>query len=235
MDKEEEELYKERDAVLYSEFSKVKTFEDLINGYIKYYNGEIKFSPNSFGPLEEDTIKQLDLIKNINQAGFLTTDSQDGLVNEGIYNGNKYKIVQRAYIIGFMKKLLYDKLYSFIKYTDLVCLGYDILSEPFETDMRILVTYDEFAKIDHTRIPITSDGMSEWNSITTYSPKIEEPNDLYFVSIFDPTWRRSNYMVETIHDILLDKNLGRIQGEDSSHWLGKYKKYKQKYLKLKYM
>ena len=241
-------MKKEHEEILHAVFSEVKTFEDLIEGYTKYYNGEIPVSPNSAGPVEEETFNQLNLIKTINQAGFLTTDSQDGITKKGIIKGieweiverryiegiigNEYEIVQRATVQGFMRKKLYDKLYSFIKKTDLIIFGYDILTEEFRTKLKILVTFQKSNSVetDLSHINIISYGKSLWDSITAYSPKMQEHNDIYFVTIFDPTWKRSNYMLETIHNILINKK--SLKGGDMDY-LDKYKKYKRKYLKLK--
>jgi len=66
---------------------------------------------------EEDAsmIKHLDLLKNMNQYGYITTNSQGGKksVGNSVYDGKSYEMNERAYITGFM---LESHAIKFIQY-----------------------------------------------------------------------------------------------------------------------
>ena len=61
-------------------------------------------------------IRHLDILKEINKYGYLTTESQAGRKcykgKKSYFDGKPYEIKERAYISGFMKK---DNAEKFIK------------------------------------------------------------------------------------------------------------------------
>ncbi len=96
---------------------------------MKFNEAKVKAIKNLSSPeftqriIEEDEtmLKHLDIIKKINNSGYLTLESQAGNKKTGINSDTKksYEIVERAYIAGFM---LESKAVDFIKnmglYTD---------------------------------------------------------------------------------------------------------------------
>ncbi len=81
----------------------------------------------------QDTIKSLKSIIDINKKGFITVDSQEGIIKKG-YNKetNKYyEIRERAYINGFMKSDKAKKLVDYINfYTDKIAYIVQIHNDP---------------------------------------------------------------------------------------------------------
>ena len=185
-------------------FSSAQTFEDLIAGYLKYLNGEITRVPTYAGELEPDTIPQLGVLKRINKLGFLTIDSQDGLhEKEG-----EEETYQRAYVHGFMRKDVYNRFSSKMIATDLICMGYPITRDPCNTGMSIVVTRERGEATgrkwrDYTQMPLSVLDQSDWELLVSYSPKVLiEKDDIYQVTIIDPVWKRSNYLMEVVHKML---------------------------------
>src|SRR5437867_263102 len=89
-------------------FYNAKSFYDILHLYIDYLDGKTDEVPTHFGKLNEDTIKQLQPIRELNVFGLLTTDSQNGLINEG----KNLTTYQRSYITGLMPTFLAKKLAS---------------------------------------------------------------------------------------------------------------------------
>lgn len=93
-------------------------FNDALDHSIKM------FSSSSFIQRIKDEddkmLQHLNILKKINNLGYLTTESQAGLKRKGLRNDNKhYEIFERAYLTGFM---LEKNAIEFIKkmsiYTD---------------------------------------------------------------------------------------------------------------------
>jgi hypothetical protein len=87
---------------------------DVVQLYFDFLNGKIKEVPTYSGPLEDDTINQLNDLRELNSLGFLTIDSQDGLDKYETIKENEKTIKihtqQRAYVTGIMPKIFADKL-----------------------------------------------------------------------------------------------------------------------------
>lgn len=77
-------------------------FEEAIKHSIKY----LKSSEFRDREDAETTIDSIDLITKINSLGFLTDNSQEGVIMKGYEPDSKmyYEIKERAYISGFMNK-----------------------------------------------------------------------------------------------------------------------------------
>jgi len=74
-------------------------FKDAIKRAVDIFENDKEFLERI--KIEDPTmVKQLPILKQINQLGFLTTESQAGLKR----NGKEYEIYERAYISGFMKE-----------------------------------------------------------------------------------------------------------------------------------
>ena len=85
-------------------------FADALKSAVKMFSST-EFLKNI---KEEDPtmIKHMELLKNINQLGFLTENSQAGRSRKGVRDGKRYEIKERAYLSGFM---IEDHAKEFIK------------------------------------------------------------------------------------------------------------------------
>ena len=102
-------------------------FDEAIKHSIDYLNS------SEFRNREDaqTTIKSIPLIIKINSMGFLTDNSQEGLILKG-YNPdskNYYEIKERAYISGFMKKENGLELINWIN-MNTEMTAFEVLNEP---------------------------------------------------------------------------------------------------------
>ena len=76
-------------------------YSKAIHKMIKYLDSD-EFSNRNDA---KNTIKSIPILKNINKKGYLTTDSQEGILSSGKHyiTGKNFKMKERAYIIGFIK------------------------------------------------------------------------------------------------------------------------------------
>jgi hypothetical protein len=129
---------------------------------------------------EEDSsmVKHLDILKEINESGFLTTNSQAGRKIATIY--------ERAYILGFMLK---KDAIQFIKNMNI------------ETDKNAL--YVSISNIDvdpKLDIPLTIENQKVITHMSTSVPRriwenerklLHIDDDIVYIFCWDPKWNRN--------------------------------------------
>ena len=97
-------------------FHNVKTFTDLQYIYIKFLKGEIRISPDQYGPVNSETIPLLNDLVKINKLGFITTSGQPSKCQYEIFSDNSFKSYeQKGYITGFLE---HEHLKSFSEYME---------------------------------------------------------------------------------------------------------------------
>jgi len=128
---------------------------------------------------EEDStmVKHLDILKQINECGYLTTNSQAGRKIPTIY--------ERAYILGFMLK---KDAIQFIKNMNI------------ETDKNALyvsISIDADPKLD---IPLTLENQKVITHMSTSVPRriwenerkqLDLDDDIIYIFCWDPKWNRN--------------------------------------------
>jgi hypothetical protein len=154
---------------------------DAVDEMIKYLDSE-EFKEREDA---EDTCKSLKIIKIINKKQYITFDSQEGICDE------KYKINERAYIVGFMKKLHAIK-YNKNLNSNSNKVAIIIYTVPDTIFKNYKIAYD---------IPLTIDNNKVFTHMSTIIPnshynfqrkqvKIDEIEDIVMVLTFDPQWNR---------------------------------------------
>lgn len=147
---------------------------------------------------EEDAtmLEHLDILKEINKYGFLTTNSQAGSHIKGIskLNGKKYDTSERAYLIGFMEKnraeqflkemsLATDKTAIFVPYCS------NTVTIPAELDIPLTITKKEGKVTTDTHISVVLPE-SVWNSYRKEA-KINKNEPIVFLLCWDSKWNRN--------------------------------------------
>ncbi len=120
-------------------------FKDAIDNSVKQFT-----SPTFIKEIKEEDVKMvkyLNILKKINENGYLTLESQSGIKRSGIspLDGKPYEINEKAYVIGFM---LETDASEFIKnislYTDknavFVTFCNDNVYLPKELDIPLTIT-----------------------------------------------------------------------------------------------
>jgi hypothetical protein len=80
-------------------------FKDAVKRAVDMFENDREFLERI--KIEDPTmVKQLPILKQINQLGFLTTESQAGLRKKGksSIDGKDYEIHEKAYVCGFMQE-----------------------------------------------------------------------------------------------------------------------------------
>jgi hypothetical protein len=113
------------------------TFENALNQTIEYLSSD-EFKSREDAQTTLPAIKDL---QEVNRKGYLTVDSQQGVIEKGqnsesnhLYSNHFYEIRERAYLDGFMKK---EQAYKFIDwlntYTDKIAFQtYAVPGKEFE-------------------------------------------------------------------------------------------------------
>ena len=157
----------------------------------------------------ETTVSSVPILKRIVRGGFLTDNSQEGLIMNGFNPDSKryYHIEERAYVTGFLKSEKALALVAWINsYTDKVAFVID--SDPskaydtlfFEGDTKLVPS-----------IPVTVEGSSPTKgkitklepatTLTTRLPEkvvefqkknvhINKAEKVFYVAVFDPKYGR---------------------------------------------
>ena len=215
---DDESINEQKSLISQRAFSTARTFRDIIDRYLLYFEGKIPYLPTYFGELDPDTMAQLDMFKRINSLGLLTVNSQDGLIEdernyEVIDNRTGEKIIyeriitkQRAYIDGYIEARIYEQFQKFISDTELLIFGVPVGTNKgveFKREPYINVTSEEtwingeYQYRPYTNLHVCSTG-DEWDDIMEWvSPKAKIP-PLYYVQLLDPVWGRSNVLAETV-------------------------------------
>lgn len=153
-----------------------------------------------------NTISSIPILQKIVKDGMITQNSQEGIISKGFskITNNFYKIKERAYLSGFMKR---DKSFEFVNwintYTDKVAFITAVIPDDIDSDIRrtttpIAVTVGVSSKTKiienptnytvDTVIPQFIDEDTFHNIKRGSNLKHSENVDL--VSIFDPKYGR---------------------------------------------
>jgi hypothetical protein len=128
---------------------------------------------------EEDStmVKHLDILKQINECGYLTTNSQAGRKTSTIY--------ERSYINGFMLK---KDAIKFIKMMNI---------ETDKNALYISISTDPDPKLD---IPLTIENQEVITHMSTSVPRriwenerkqLDLDDNIIYIFCFDPKWNRN--------------------------------------------
>ncbi len=164
-------------------------FQDSIKKAIKYLNSE-EFKSREDA---QDTIKSLPLILNINKLGFITNDSQEGIIDNFVK--------ERAYVTGFIERDNARKLLKYISlYTDKIFYIVGTYSD------NKWITNPQYAKEEGIPLTISNTDSSKNEPIihTTMSVvmplsiinnekkkfKLNRSNFIACVCAYDPKWGR---------------------------------------------
>jgi hypothetical protein len=140
-------------------------------------------------------LKQMNILKEINKAGFITTESQAGRKQKGKhYLDNKpYIIEERAYITGFM---LEKDAIKFIKdigiYTDknavYVPICDDNIKIPASLDIPLTIT-TKAGKTEvstHTSLALPKQAGDFFRK----EAKLNKDGNIVYITCWDPIWNR---------------------------------------------
>jgi hypothetical protein len=145
---------------------------------------------------DETMLTHLDILKNINRAGYITTNSQAGRKSSGksAVDGRHYDTSERAYITGFMLEndavkfiknlgILTDKNAVFVPYCS------DDIHLPASLDIPLTITRkgDKTAVVTHmaTTLPV-----SYWNH-ERKEAKLSKSEKIVYIFCWDTKWNRN--------------------------------------------
>jgi len=143
-------------------------------------------------------IRHLDILKEINKYGYLTTESQAGRKcykgKKSYFDGKPYEIKERAYISGFMKK---DNAEKFIKemgiYTDKNALFTPIcnddISIPASLDIPLTITIQQ----DKTEVSTHTSSVipKSYADMLRKQVKLSKSEDVVYIFCWDTKWCRN--------------------------------------------
>lgn len=146
---------------------------------------------------EEDKtmMKQLPILKQINEYGFLTTESQAGQHEKGLsYVNNKpYEMKERAYLCGFLSQ---DKAAKFIQQisidTDKIAMYLPICSDKIkipstlDIPLTIVIKGDQTQVVTHTSSALPQSTGNFFRKMT----HINKSENVVFVFCWDLKWCR---------------------------------------------
>ena len=145
---------------------------------------------------DESMIKHLNVLKNINNHGYITIESQAGkqIRGQSKIDGTPYIINERAYILGFM---LESTAHQFIKnialYTDknaiFIPFCEDNIYIPKNLDIP-LTTTEQNGKINVNTHASSALPYSVWESYRK-SLKINKTEKIVFIFCWDSKWNRN--------------------------------------------
>jgi hypothetical protein len=145
---------------------------------------------------DESMLKHLDILKEINRCGYITTESQAGRKSSGISPVDKkhYEICERAYISGFM---LESKASEFLKqmalHTDknatYIPTCADDVHIPSNLDIALTTTKKD-SKIQLTTHMSSVLPRSTWDLLRKLV-HINKSEKIVFVFCWDPLWNRN--------------------------------------------
>jgi hypothetical protein len=148
---------------------------------------------------EEDPtmIKHLDILKEINKYGYLTTESQAGRCRKGAksyFDGKPYEIKERAYICGFIKK---DTAEKFIKEMGIntdknavfipICDDNIDIPRVLDIPLTITIQKDKTEVSTHTSAAIPKSYAEQLRK----EKKLNKSEDVVYVVCWDTKWCRN--------------------------------------------
>lgn len=195
-------------------------FEEAKKAMVTYLKSE------EFKKREDATTTQpgIKILEEINNSGYITTNSQIGTLTKGYNPDTKkyYNIKERAYLEGFMKK---QKALAFITYmnTNTDKVAYYLFANPDPLFEKLY-----FSDVKHVspRIGVTISGDSKkslsdidsfeiYTSLSTVLPKstfdfykkitkINKTEDVLWVSVYDPLYGRDAIGKNGLFKVVLD-------------------------------
>lgn len=168
-------------------------YADALYGYQKYLVGENDGIPTYDGPLDEETKELVPDLVELNKNGFLTVDSQPGVLNDETW--------QRSYVEFFVKKSVWDKLYAFLMYSDLFYVYCDI-SNPLScsscSSWPLTIDIVDGVGICETAFnPSSMDAETTFEILTegcTPTAKENIGKNLVWAVVVDPVWGRTDLL-----------------------------------------
>ena len=174
-------------------WSEVRTFEELCEVNIRFLRGELPESPCHFGPPDPETSEIREALIELNRRGFLTTDSQPGILSSPHER-------QRAYVTGLARDPVAADIAARELYSDLIVLRFQPVAvlgeaESDSSTFRITATVDDGCIY-------TALGLPDWDELAHYMeacPHIHaELIPLWSIQILDPQWGRKDYLWQTL-------------------------------------
>ncbi len=91
-------------------FELSKTVTELIDNNIQYLNGNLSSTCYTLGPIKSETYGILEQLIDLNELGFITVKSYNGMKDPITCYNKSHTNKQRSYLRGLIKKSDYDKL-----------------------------------------------------------------------------------------------------------------------------
>jgi hypothetical protein len=145
---------------------------------------------------DERMLSHLPLLQKINQAGFLTVNSQGGEKQSGksVLDGKHYELSERAYLIGF---LLETKAASFLQKVSIITdknaiyvpLCQDSVSIPSSLDIPLTITKKGGKTTVETHSSVVLPE-SVWHSFRKQA-HISKSEKVVFILCWDTKWNRN--------------------------------------------
>lgn len=172
--------------------------------FIEVQKATIKYLESDEFKNREDaqtSIKIIPLLQKINSMGFITDDSQQGLISKGFneITKNYYEIRERAYVTGFMKSVKAELLTKWINtYTDKVALivfenntkkefnNFPPIPVTVQASNKNKIKLKEFKPCTQLRTVLpdeTINGLKE-------TIKLSKSENVEYIVIFDPVYGR---------------------------------------------
>lgn len=189
----------------------MKAWISLLENNIIFLKGKAKEPPPYYCTtfVDEETFPLVDLLVKMNSKGFYTTSSQPGMGN----NNADHK--QRAYVTGFITKDLLKKF----KYS----LPEDILVQVLTFEEEYI--YNTFSENSMVVTKLKKEEFTWCGGDTDFELLLETKvkswmvDNLYFVSLVDSTWYRSDYLFQFVDKILSDVSINGEVLNTSSMYL----------------
>lgn len=160
-----------------SQWGAARSLDDLARATIAFLRGELDSTPTHGGPPNPETGPLLETLVSLNEAGFVTMDSQPGVVDDAG--------AQRAYVEGLCFEETVDRVVHGLLRTDLVALTFAPGTSAWGG---IAVTVDDGD-------PFTFLGRHDGSHLEYFdngSPELAAVLDqLWLVQVFDPVWGRA--------------------------------------------
>jgi hypothetical protein len=180
----------------------IRTLVDWGNVVADWIEGKTAWHPTYIAPAPEpETLDEAATLVALNRAGFVTDDSQAGLIDDAPLPWR-----QRNYICAWCDWDTADRLQRALLDTDLVALTIQPPEETGVGDVSIGVTYGATAS-EPEPIMRTFLGRSSTGHLSHYaeiSPPLADLIDACAeIHIFDPRWGRNDLLLPTLRRVVV--------------------------------